>query len=113
MSKKLDFDRPLALEGDSTAEVTYLGELDLGLVHQFLVRHQGSLYEVMACDENGEQYKAGARIVNIARTFTRYLNFYADGRVYSHKTKDAADRAQGDRRLACVRVEGTEGQFDD
>lgn len=44
----------------------------------------------------------------------RYFNFYSDGLIGNdHENRKEADDNAGPDRIACVRVEFTEGQFDD
>ncbi len=50
------------------------------------------------------------------RRFVRWFNVYPDGQVLfgrgGHHTKALADNFAGLGRIACIRVEFTEGQFD-
>ena len=43
----------------------------------------------------------------------RYVNIYPNGTVFDHKSKRDAENGAGTSRLACIRVEYEEGQFDD
>ena len=43
----------------------------------------------------------------------RYVNIYPNGTVFDHKSKRDAENGAGTGRLACIRVEYKEGQFDD
>lgn len=46
------------------------------------------------------------------RKFVRYMNVYEDS-VSPHHDRDAANKSAASDRLACVRIELTEGHFDD
>lgn len=50
-------------------------------------------------------------LVNTPVKHVRYVNLYLNRSGY--KSRDSADIAAGDDRVACVRVEFTEGQFDE
>lgn len=43
----------------------------------------------------------------------RYLNIDTDGWSFKHPTRDIADQKASNLRIACIRVEYTEGRFDE
>ena len=52
-------------------------------------------------------------IIPAPRKHTRYLNVYSNGTAVVHGCRQEADEVAGFDRVACIRVEYTEGQFDD
>lgn len=54
------------------------------------------------------------KLVNVPQKHVRYVNMYNDdGSGSAWMTKQAADQGAASIRIACVRVEFTEGQFDE
>lgn len=51
-------------------------------------------------------------VENVSEKNVRYVNFY-EASAMAHVTRDTANRLAGRDRIACVRVEYEEGQFDD
>ena len=60
-------------------------------------------------------FKNDYDLINIPEKHVRYINIYDyDGTIfYSHKSKEEADNKQERGRLACIRVDFKEGQFDE
>jgi hypothetical protein len=52
-------------------------------------------------------------LINVPEKIVRYLNAYPSGESYSYKSRKEADVGATSFRMACFRVEFTEGQFDD
>lgn len=52
-------------------------------------------------------------IINVPTKIVRYLNFYGPEHCFMYDTRPEADEHSSPNRIACIRVEFTEGQFDD
>jgi len=52
-------------------------------------------------------------LVNVPEKHVRWLNIYDTPDAKLYMTKEQADKLADDTRLACVRIEFEEGQFDD
>lgn len=73
-------------------------------------------------DASGSYYGDGKEnrndLINIPETHVRYINFYPNDKLYidGFETKEEADRYNEDarsKRIACIRVEFKDGQFDE
>lgn len=52
-------------------------------------------------------------LVNMPKRHVMYINFYGNDMFVSHSTKADAESNASDHRIACVRIEFEEGQFDE
>ena len=73
---------------------------------------------VMRWTEDGHAYKNGLHSQADLRPLppkkhVRWMAEYSDGDVVAYRSKEDADRATSSERIACIRVEFTEGQFDE
>lgn len=86
----------------------------------------GANFPVIAVNDNGDVYTFTSEGAFYTRADTdldlvcevkvkqvRYVNIYPNGTVFDHKSKRDAENVAGASRLACIRVEYEEGQFDD
>ena len=66
-------------------------------------------------DENGEHTISDAfNLINVPEKRVMYVNVYNDNEpVYRCQSRKDADEKECKKRIACIRVEYTEGQFDE
>ena len=95
-----------------------------------LLKHAAELYEALERGEKIELWHRGAQqwfevlslhdmtgdfwLYRVApKKIVRYWNYYSSGGAASHDTRAAADEAAGPHRIACLRIEFHEGQYDE
>jgi hypothetical protein len=75
--------------------------------HSITLYSNGAVYTGETSDlDLVSEYKEPVKIV-------RYFNVYADGLFFDYPTREHADGRANDERIACKRVEFTEGEFDE
>ena len=67
------------------------------------------------CDLTGKIAKEPVTLENVLEKHVRYFNVYMydDGKISRQESRARADAVASDGRIACVRVEFEEGQYDD
>ena len=113
----IDFTKPLQTE--SGLPVRYLGVLNEDTYEEsHIVSIQNNfgfdeVYEVQILDsKRWIAFRPGPKtydIINVPVKHVYWVNFYSDDIPLHHKTKEQADNCASNDRIACVRVEFSEG----
>lgn len=97
-----------------------------GQRHRVVCVDGGAYFPVIAVNDNGDVYTFTSEGAFYTRADTeldlvreakekqvRYINIYQDGTAFAYKSQQGAELCASPNRLACIRVEYEEGQFDD
>jgi len=115
----IDFSKPL--QTVSGLPVRYLGVLNEGTSKETHVisiclptDNRERLFEVKKAGDYWIACNVGYRyshltIVNVPKKHVYWVNFYSDDYCVEHFTKEEADNCASNDRIACVRVEFSEG----
>ena len=123
----IDFTKPLRVKGCSALGVRVVGSalvarqefVPLALV---VITERDGVDRVavfgadgIECDLTGMIAKEPVTLENVPVKHVRYFNVYTygDGEISRQESRARADAVAGKGRIACVRVEFEEGQYDD
>lgn len=114
----VDFDKPLQTrEGVPVTLITRTGRGEYPVIGYIEPSTDIASWtaEGNYLSNNGNEHSKD--LVNAPVKFVRYVNVYqvphADEEYTINRTRERADMRANNRRIACVRIEFTEGQFDD
>jgi hypothetical protein len=111
MKPPFSLDRPVQTEDWYAARVVYVGAE--GLYPVIALIKPANLEEIpfRYTMEGGSVLgiKPGRNLVNTPRTRIEWLNIYVTG-VFSYSTHKQANLGATDDRIACIRIESTEGE---
>lgn len=112
----VDWTKPIETVDGHSARVLAT-DLDSSFPVAVAVRNGGNDHETVLLLHSDGSYTKGKppTIRNVPPDpIVRYLNVYRDGSIncVGHKSRADADDYKGQGRIACVRVEFKEGQFD-
>ena len=111
----IDWTKPLQTDEKPPRKVRLLGEL--------LDSPAPMVVAIESLDGDGQEYSAQATrdgwrqgcssIVNAPQKLVRWVNVYSGNLAGVYATKALADASSVHGRVACIRIEFTEGQFDE
>ncbi len=111
---KIDFTKPVqTIDGQPVEIITTKGRDKkypvIGYIGNSSTFHGFTLHGEYIEDEENK-----LNLMNVPEKKTMYLNVYESGNsMVTHGTRDKADEHASVGRIACVKVEYTEGQFDE
>ena len=121
----VDFTKPVRIKDKPELDVrvvdtTYIADQAMRAFVLVVITNAAGNDVATLYDENGKQYDlngkaspSGYTLENAPEKIVQYLNMYDGGAVFGHATREFADENAGGARIACVRVEFEEGQYDD
>ena len=124
----IDFTKPLRVKGCSALGVRVVGSAfvarqEFAPLALVVITERGGVDRVavfgadgIECDLTGMIAKEPVTLENVPVKYVRYVNvyLYGDGAIsWPKESRARADAVAGNGRIACVRVEFEEGQYDD
>ena len=125
----VDFTKPVRIKDKPELDVrvvdtTYIADQAMRAFVLVVITGEDGNDQAALWDENGKPYSFDGRAIrngytleNVPEKIVQYLNMYDGGVVFGHATREFADGnaggVRGGKRIACVRVEFEEGQYDD
>lgn len=109
----IDFSKPVqAKKGNEAVIYTTDGKGEYPVVGQ--VKKEDDDWRSGCWTLSGENptQDSDYNLINVPEKHVRYINFYSGG-IGAHEDRKAADKVATASRIACIRIEFEDGQFDD
>ena len=122
----VDFTKPVRIKdkpelGVRVVDTTYIADQAMRAFVLVVITGEDGNDQAALWDENGKPYRFDGRAIrngytleNVPEKIVWYFNVYKDGSAFPNVDRMLADKHSGDGkdRIACVRVEFEEGQYD-
>lgn len=116
MNNKIDFSKPVQTRDGRKARVICTDKKDSRSVIALIEGDDGGTESVYVYYTDGRGSLAleyTFDLINVPEKIVGYVNIYPNRYNQYHKDKGTADACASKARIACIKVEGVEGQFDE